>query len=162
MQVMTDSFRNVFKSERLVYTALDETDRCKDFWWKCRGDNLVNRSLIEPRRPAPPSRAASDKNLGERVISSKPYLAVLVCLPAAADAEEPEPIGFVVLGKSFPDCAEYSLGFLQEHQNKGYGREAIRWAANYAFTWCNLRRVSIGSLAYNERAIHLYASMGFV
>ncbi|KAJ4148392.1 hypothetical protein LMH87_002865 [Akanthomyces muscarius] len=85
MQVMTDSFRNVFKSERLVYTALDETDR-------------------------------------------------------SADAEEPEPIGFVVLGKSFPECAEYSLGFLQEHLNKGYGREAIRWAANYAFTWCNLHR----------------------
>ena len=30
------------------------------------------------------------------------------------------------------------------------------------FTWCNPRRVSIGCLAYNERAMHLYASMGFV
>lgn len=169
MQEMTDSFRNVFKSERLVYTALEDTERCKDFWWKCCAADLVNRGLISGGRPVPPTRAASDKQLGETVCDSKNYLAVLVCLPAAAaaadaDAEpEPErPVGYLVLNKSFPECASYHLGFLQEHQNKGYGREAIRWAADYAFTWCNLHRLSIGALSYNERAMHLYASIGFV
>lgn len=123
----------------------------------------------QPREPephrAPASRTALTRRLGQetrRECNRERAVPRCVCLPAAADAEEPEPIGFVVLGKSFPECAEYSLGFLQEHLNKGYGREAIRWAANYAFTWCNLHRVSIGSLAYNERAIHLYASMVFV
>ncbi len=161
MQEMTDSFRDVFKSERLVYTALEETDRCKDFWWKCCASDLVNRSLIDAGRPVPPSRAASDKQLVETVNESKTYLAVLVCLPAA-DPEPEQPIGYLVLNKSLPSCASYHLGFLQEHQNKGYGREAIRWAADYAFTWCNLHRLSIGALSYNERAMHLYASIGFV
>ncbi|TQV93280.1 acetyltransferase (GNAT) family domain-containing protein [Cordyceps javanica] len=180
MQEMTDSFRNIFKSQRLVYTALEQTDRCRDFWWRCRASNLVNRSLIGPEQPTPPSRAESDKQLEQTVDGGrKPYLAVLVCLPAPTTADaaagdqgtgkseaeaepEPEPVGFLVLNKSFPECAAYHVGFLEEHQNKGYGREAIGWAADYAFRWCNMHRLSIGALAYNERALHLYASMGFV
>lgn len=168
MEVMTDSFRNLFNSERLVYTALEETDQCKDLWWKCRSSNLVNRSLIDAGQPGPPSRASSDKELESSLNARKPYLAVTICLPAAtaedavAADKEPTPIGYLILNKSFPGTATYHLALLDEYQNKGYGREAINWAADYAFKWCNMHRLSIGCLAYNERACHLYGSMGFV
>lgn len=163
MEEMTESFRSLFKSERLVYTALEESDRCKDFWWKCRMSDQVTRGLIDLDVPSPPSRAESDKNLGEMLNQRPPYLAVLVCLPAAeASQEAPEPIGFIILNKSFPDVAAYHMGFVPEHQNKGYGREAVNWAADYAFKWCHVQKLCINCSGFNERAAHLYKSVGFV
>lgn len=44
---------------------------------------------------------------------------------------------------------------------KGYGRDAIETALNYAFNELNLHRISITVLAYNARAIKLYEGLGF-
>lgn len=45
---------------------------------------------------------------------------------------------------------------------KGYGREACALALDFAFHELNLHRIGLGVFAYNERAIKLYESLGFV
>jgi RimJ/RimL family protein N-acetyltransferase len=50
---------------------------------------------------------------------------------------------------------------LKEHQNKGYGSEAILLMLDYAFGIVNLHRVELNVFSYNERAIHVYQKLGF-
>ena len=48
------------------------------------------------------------------------------------------------------------------YQGQGIGEEAMRLCLNYAFERLGLRRVSLGVLANNVRAIRLYERLGFV
>lgn len=45
---------------------------------------------------------------------------------------------------------------------KGYGKEALKLLLNYAFGEMNLHRVSLRVFSFNERAINLYESIGFI
>lgn len=49
----------------------------------------------------------------------------------------------------------------REYWGKGYGTDAMRLAVRYAFVELNLRRVSLGLHAYNERALKSYQKVGF-
>ena len=49
----------------------------------------------------------------------------------------------------------------REYWGKGYGSEAVGLAVQYAFLELNLRRVSLGLHAYNERALKAYEKVGF-
>ncbi len=49
----------------------------------------------------------------------------------------------------------------RDYWGKGYGSEAVRLAVQYAFLELNLRRVSLGLHAYNERALKSYQKVGF-
>ena len=44
---------------------------------------------------------------------------------------------------------------------RGYGADAVRLAVQYGFLELNLRRISLGLHAYNERACKLYQKVGF-
>ncbi|HSQ22006.1 MAG TPA: GNAT family protein [Coriobacteriia bacterium] len=46
-------------------------------------------------------------------------------------------------------------------QNRGYGRDALVTLMRFAFDTLGLHRLSIKANAENERAVHLYASLGF-
>jgi RimJ/RimL family protein N-acetyltransferase len=78
---------------------------------------------------------------------------------------KPTPIGFICLSKnemdSFRRRTMVGLQLAEPYQNKGYGREAINWAVDWAFAWADMHRVDIGTPAFNERAAALYESMGF-
>lgn len=47
-------------------------------------------------------------------------------------------------------------------QNKGYGRDALRTLIGFGFETLGLHRLSIRTVADNERAVHLYGSLGFI
>ncbi|MCE9645604.1 MAG: GNAT family N-acetyltransferase [Chloroflexi bacterium] len=49
----------------------------------------------------------------------------------------------------------------RRYWGKGYGTDAMRLAVQYAFVELNLRRVSLGLHAYNERALRTYQKVGF-
>jgi len=49
----------------------------------------------------------------------------------------------------------------RDYWGKGYGTDAMRLAVQYAFIELNLRRVSLGLHAYNERALKTYQKVGF-
>jgi RimJ/RimL family protein N-acetyltransferase len=75
-------------------------------------------------------------------------------------------IGEIHLTKLRPDnvhhrFTEIGLDILPEHQNRGYGREAITWALDYAFRLAGLHRVRIRAFEWNTGAIRLYEKLGF-
>ncbi len=49
-----------------------------------------------------------------------------------------------------------------EHQNLGYGRDALVTLLRFGFDALGLHRISIMASVGNERAVHLYSSIGFV
>jgi RimJ/RimL family protein N-acetyltransferase len=49
----------------------------------------------------------------------------------------------------------------REYWGKGYGTDAMRLVVQYGFTELNLRRISLGLHAFNERALKSYFKVGF-
>ena len=161
MEEMSDRFRGAFQSKRLVYTALEDNESGRELWSRCTSTDPVAVGLASPSTFKPPVQADSDQALAERL--RDPLLAVVIRLPPSGGGGDgqPDAIGFLVLNKSFPRACAVYLGILSQHQNKGYGREAINWAVDWAFTWADVHRVAIGTSSFNSRALHLYDSMGF-
>ena len=56
---------------------------------------------------------------------------------------------------------EIGIDILPEYQGRGYGREAIEWALDYAFRRAGLHSVRIRAFEWNEGAIRLYERLGF-
>ncbi len=50
----------------------------------------------------------------------------------------------------------------KDYWGRGYGREAVQLVVDYAFTYCNVRKVHLGVLSNNPRAIAAYTKAGFV
>ena len=49
----------------------------------------------------------------------------------------------------------------KDYQNRGIGRALLQEAVNLADNWLMLIRLELTVFTDNERAIHLYESMGF-
>ena len=49
----------------------------------------------------------------------------------------------------------------RDYWGKGYGTDAMRLIVQYGFVELNLRRISLGLHAYNERALKSYQKVGF-
>lgn len=74
-------------------------------------------------------------------------------------------IGMVSLWVASWSHAEAWLGILigeREYWSRGYGSDAVRLAVQYGFLELNLRRISLGLHAFNERAFKSYQKVGFV
>lgn len=66
--------------------------------------------------------------------------------------------GFNNLARS----CEVGLNFGPEHRGKGYGRESLALALDFAFRYRNLHRVHLQTLATNTAALRCYTAAGFV
>lgn len=59
--------------------------------------------------------------------------------------------------------AELAIGIYDpDYLGKGYGREAVNLLVEWAFRIQNWRKIWLGTLANNERAIRAYQASGFV
>lgn len=56
---------------------------------------------------------------------------------------------------------ELGITILPGYQGKGYGRETIEWALDYAFRRAGLHRCRIRAFEWNEGAVRLYEKIGF-
>ena len=73
-------------------------------------------------------------------------------------------IGFIGFGdiQQIHRCADLGVRIGNESdRGKGYGKEAISLALEYAWRSLNLNRVQLKVFAHNERAIRTYKSAGF-
>lgn len=59
------------------------------------------------------------------------------------------------------DWGEMVLTILPEHQNRGYGKEAVELILRHGFNHLNLHRIEVKVYSFNERAHHVYLSSGF-
>lgn len=72
-------------------------------------------------------------------------------------------VGFIMLGY-YESRNQYTLWkFLidKQHQNKGYGREALKQGIAYLREKFNAKEIYTGVALKNEQAKHLYISVGF-
>lgn len=180
MELMSTAFAGAFKSERLIYKAMEDTDAHKDWLFKNVWSTPVNAGLANPSVFMPASTTNCKKDF--ETIINKTLLPILICLPAsgkAAGENKPESeedqkekddeddtiIGYICLSKSgneaFRRKTAIGIQIADKYQNKGYGREAINWALDWAFTWADMHRVEIGTASFNDRGAALYESIGF-
>ncbi|KAL1879198.1 hypothetical protein Daus18300_001777 [Diaporthe australafricana] len=181
---MTSNLANAFNSERLVYTAIEDTEEVKAWFHERFENDPIGRANADSSLLRPQTRARSDEILIE---ISKDLLGVLICLPPAtpelSDSQKPAsgdgatpsvpkptPIGVLHL-EDESGGARYrhhhrlsilSISLISEHRGKGYGTEAINWTLDWAFTRANLHAVSLGCLEFNEHGKHVYEKLGFV
>jgi len=130
------AFHNLFSSSRLVYRALENTDRNKEFFTKSILNNPVSYAHCWDVLMKPPS-SESVKNTIEWI---KDLLAVTICLPSPgespAHSANPMPIGWLNLsansGTRHHRSCTLAITIWEPHQGKGYGTED--WALNWAFS----------------------------
>lgn len=164
MDEMVKRFERLWCSERLVYKAMDETDECKNFIYKVNSDPVVSGLGMPSAMPV--SKQSTDEVVSQWL--KKTYIALLICLPKQENnghgekVVAGEPIGYMTIAERGQRAGAISICLGPEFQNKGYGREAINWMVDWAFEYWGLHRVAIGTVSYNERALHLYRDVGFV
>jgi RimJ/RimL family protein N-acetyltransferase len=74
-------------------------------------------------------------------------------------------IGVVHLSHLTPNTAHHrrtdiGISILPAYQGRGYGREAIEWALDYAFRRAGLHRVRVRAFEWNAGALRLYEEIG--
>jgi RimJ/RimL family protein N-acetyltransferase len=111
-----------------------------------------------------PAQLWSEKKIKERIEkNSEKNLQQAFRFSIRALAED-KFIGVVSLWvRSWTD-SEAWLGILvgeRDYWSKGYGTDAMRLIVQYGFLELNLRRISLGLHAYNERALKSYEKVGF-
>ena len=171
MDSMVTKFEQLWRSERLVYKGVSETEECKSLLHRVMSDPVIDGlSTLSP--PKPLTRKDSDKCVSNMIESS--HIMLLICMPKVYD-EDPdkgvsqravptsgEPIGYIQLSKTRNRSGQIGLSLLPAYQGKGYGRESINQVLDWGFRWADLHRISIGTVSFNERAVHLHKSIGFV
>jgi len=78
--------------------------------------------------------------------------------------EENKPIGYVCLKGINENTASAELGIgimKREYRSQGYGTEALRLVARYAFDKLGLSLIGLTVFPFNERAIKAYEKVGF-
>ncbi|KAF3006183.1 hypothetical protein E8E14_009281 [Neopestalotiopsis sp. 37M] len=179
MEAMEAAFSGAFKTKRLVFRAIEETEAHKNWVFENLWNDPVNFGLATPSLFVPATRKGFNKDL-ESILANT-YMAVFICLQKqqqqqkqeaggeledkpSSDEEETK-IGMLVMTKFANPMSRrrtaIGIQIIEEYQNKGYGREAINWAVDWAFTFGDMHRVDIGTVSYNKRAAALYESIGF-
>lgn len=173
---------NLFKSERLIYRAIEDSDEDLDFIHSISLDaegfaNGMDLALV-------PQNKDATRRWKQRLETA--IIAVIVCLPppsgpepaAGAGAKDeaqpskkaagPTPIGLISLsGSTSMRTAQHrnanvGIDILPPYQRRGYGSEAIRWVVGWGFQDYGLHRIGIESFSHNEGAGRLYERLGFV
>jgi len=156
--------QNPWRSQRLIYRAIEPEDDALLVSIQEDAESWLNAVpfLATPRSKAQAMEARTD-------YFEKCMLAVVVCLPAPASAQQipnapvddkinkPIPIGVVGLSSLEPRRqqqrhSDLGIQLLRAYQGKGYGSEAIRWTLRWGFKYGNLHRIGIEAFEWNEGA----------
>ena len=155
-----------FRSANLVYRAVESPEDDALFVATQKEPQDFVNSNARLHRP----QSRKDAFEYQKDVMEKSLLGAIVCLPKASD-EDPKAlakgVGIIHLQALSSNAfsphksAEIGIDILKEHQGKGYGTEAIKWALEWAFETAGLHRVSIRAFEYNYGARKLYERVGF-
>ncbi|KAH8650041.1 acyl-CoA N-acyltransferase [Xylariales sp. PMI_506] len=182
MEDVSSAFANAYRSERLIYRDIENSDADKELMYYHGSANHVTWGLLRGHVFRDVSKKQNMDDLG-KLLQSDVLLKVMICLPAPVDenselsklslaertAKERETatvVGSLTLTGLNPNTpnvpvTSVGLAIAEKYQNKGYGGEAISWAVDWAFKFANVHKVEITTASYNERAFHLYKKLGF-
>ncbi|CAJ2508957.1 Uu.00g139830.m01.CDS01 [Anthostomella pinea] len=178
MDHMISHLQGAFETDRLVFLPIEDEAQVKAFIYREFFLDPVNAGLAGLPGHATlqlcPQERARDMING---YVNGAHMATIICLKSRQESEDPQAsadsiysddppkpklIGQLLLNDKGYSRVSISISIASEHQNKGYGREAINWALEWAFRWGAMNRVDINAASYNERAVMLYQSIGFV
>lgn len=176
---MALSFSSVFTSERLIYEAFDNADEdTKKFLYHQMAMDPEIKGLDSIQAFAPLSKSSYLESIGQW---KNNLMNVIICLKPdnwdeiAGDYSREEhtkglrgvPIGMMGLSGAPASLAHHRRAGLgmsvgSKWQGQGYGSEALRWLAGWAFDWGNMHSLFLQTFSINEKAIHMYEKAGFV
>ncbi|KAF7546106.1 hypothetical protein G7Z17_g8657 [Cylindrodendrum hubeiense] len=180
MDYTTDEIVNAFRSDRLQYIRVDESDEAlKKFIPQILQDPIIQvmaaPSMLQPR-------AKKDVDEYLKSVSSSLLGVAIALLPEAGENQDhhsvgesdklsdkpPTFIGIMCIGwggisssVSHHRNTEVGISLAKPFQNKGYGREAINWVLDWGFRHAGLHSIGISAASYNPKAVHLYEDIGF-
>ncbi|KAI1418928.1 acyl-CoA N-acyltransferase [Xylaria sp. FL1777] len=160
MDFMTTAISGAFRSERLVYRAVEDNEADKSFIFTQLESDPITSALSDPSIHRPRNRKESDQRVESFIANA--ILSVIVCLPGDHSNAD-VPIGYLSI-KELPIYqrrATLGIRIAPEYQNKGYGFEVINWAMDWSFKWGGLHSLALGASLYNERAVAVYRKAGF-
>ncbi|KAK0717622.1 acyl-CoA N-acyltransferase [Lasiosphaeria miniovina] len=180
MEEITAKFATAFRSKRLIYRAVDNTEADRELL-ACTLHDPVSQGLGDPTLFRPVGESAGKKAIEQMI--DQALLAVVICLPAADEQQPPRlllpgtdlkqaqaratPIGSLFLSRQRQATTAHwrwtrlAVGLAEPFQNKGLGAEAIAWALGWAFDFAGMHRVELGTASYNARALAVYDGLGF-
>ncbi|GAA5926072.1 GNAT family N-acetyltransferase [Sporobolomyces koalae] len=151
-----------FSTSRLAFRPPEPADyeAPNGFLWKLGSDATVQHGLtagvVRPR-----TKAQIEKWYQE--FDSAAIHAVF-CIGINSSSTGLTPVGWITLDPivTLHRKATFGLAVAKEHQGKGYGREAMSWLLERAFNGYGLNKVEGEVFVWNEKAVKIYTSLGFV
>ncbi|KAK3331804.1 acyl-CoA N-acyltransferase [Cercophora scortea] len=179
MDDITHKLSTAFRSKRLLFRAVDSGNPADLALITSALFDPISQGLTDLVRLQPIPQSTGMKMMAHAAESA--LLAVFICL--APDDSELEsdspgarfkeaeakatPIGSLALTQHpLPKTehlryARLALGISEPFQGKGFGKEAVNWALDWAFDYAGLNRVELGVASFNVRAVELYGKLGF-
>lgn len=146
--------RTRFTGEKVVLRELHPSDLpLLSAWWNDSGEAIFQQQVITPR----PAQSIEQMYEMWSTNDSPNGCGYTITVDG-------ECIGHVTLwGMSLPiRIATCAIIIGPDFQNEGYGRDALNVVLRIAFDEMGAHKVEIQAWDYNERALHLYSSLGFV
>jgi len=129
------------------------TEEWIEFIRQVRNDHKVNLWLASPSMPI----SAEDQEQWFDWYLSQDDVQRFIALAKG------NPVGYGLI-KSIDQVhrsAEVGLCIASEHWGKGYGKRLLEWLVERVLVTLNLHRCWLDTFADNERAVHLYKTIGF-
>ncbi|KAK3685046.1 acyl-CoA N-acyltransferase [Podospora appendiculata] len=179
-----DSIVNAWKSERLVYRAIEENEADRALLWECNQNDAVNSAMASHALFKPGSRKDTQFFFE---FSKDAVIRHWACLPPAEPAADsskegaddgpqkekaqpqpqPTPIGLVLLWNKTTGAEHHRSGMIgitmmAGYRGQGYGGEALNWLLDWGFMNAGFHRIGLDAFSYNPLALKLYRKTGFV
>ena len=167
------NMENVFRSERLIYRAIEDTPQDEDFMHTIQADPVAfsnsDNGLLAPM-------TRKESGAWKKSVQTNKLIGVIICLapphsnpalPVDTKPPPPTPIGCIALtglklGYFQHRNSYISVDIIAPYQRKGYGSEAIKWVLGWGFRIAGLHRIGVECFSYNAGARELYeGKLGF-
>lgn len=108
----------------------------------------------------PPSEAAAKERIEKWCANDKDDVGFAI----ETKASPASLVGLIHLWGARPQdrCATLGIALAREHIGRGYGTDATRVIANYAFREMGLHRIQLQAASFNRSGIRAYEKAGFV
>jgi RimJ/RimL family protein N-acetyltransferase len=149
---------DLFTGEKLRLTRASP-EQASQAWGRWQRNSEMHRLL--DTEPMTMYSLQARKGFSERAASALPTNVVIFHLRTLADDRL---IGFMELREINYQHGDAWLGMAigdRENWNQGYGSDALRLLARYAFDELGLKRITLDVFAYNRRAVRAYEKVGF-
>jgi RimJ/RimL family protein N-acetyltransferase len=142
----------MLRGEKVALRAVERDDLA---WiWELRNDEAIEVLAFGP--PTPRSMAEMEAWF-ERTLADRDSHVFVIEADGA-------PVGMCNLRDidALSRRADLGISLAREQIGRGYGSDATRVLLEYGFRHLNLHRISLDTLATNERALRAYLACGFV